>query len=465
MATNEEQPQQQVRLTVVDPPKFDLESYISNYEGHTRLDRLHFIGVTSAYLSTDAFHMAIAEAKQGKDTARYLKLTEDFNEVSPNDPMAMTDMGWVEQKNREVKAEQEKLEHELKSYKNNLIKESIRMGNEDLGHFYYACGDYGNASKAYLRMRENCTSTKHIADLNLRLVYVSVALKSWTAVQAHVVKLDVAQLKAEERIKVDPVVSVCSGLAQMCTHNFREAATQFLTTPPSFVTLEPLAGIKWQKEILTGNDVAVYGGLCALASMDRSDLQDHVLQNNDFRNFLELEPHIRRAISLFCSSKYSACLEVLEGYRTDYLLDIYLAPVLHDIYRAIRTKCIVQYFIPFSCVTLDEMARKFQTTGAGQKIETELLEMIIAGVLNARIDLVDRLLISPPTNPRYTVHSDALAMAERYDQTLRLRLTRMNMLGAGLELRPSKHEPRENMPGISEGLGASLRGLGSRMGF
>lgn len=107
--------------------------------GHTRLDRLHFIGITSAYLSTDAFHMAITEAKQGKDTGRYLQLTEDFNELSPNDPMANTDMAWVEQKNREVKAEHEKLEHELKSYKNNLIKESIRVHTTHL--FRYIAAD------------------------------------------------------------------------------------------------------------------------------------------------------------------------------------------------------------------------------------------------------------------------------------------------------------------------------------
>jgi hypothetical protein len=36
-------------------------------------------------------------------------------------------MAWAEKTSREVKEEQDKLEHELKSYKNNLIKESIRV--------------------------------------------------------------------------------------------------------------------------------------------------------------------------------------------------------------------------------------------------------------------------------------------------------------------------------------------------
>ena len=36
---------------------------------------------------------------------------------------------------------QQKLESDLVAYKNQLIKESIRMGNNDLGDFYYNRGD------------------------------------------------------------------------------------------------------------------------------------------------------------------------------------------------------------------------------------------------------------------------------------------------------------------------------------
>jgi COP9 signalosome complex subunit 1 len=337
------------------------------------------------------------------------------------------------------------------------------MGNEDLGHFYYDTGDYGNAHKAYMKMREHCTSNKHLADMTLRLVSTSITQKSWLSVQSNLAKVDAAQLKGDEKTKLEPIVSSSTGLAQMAIGNFREAATSFLNTSPLYLSAEPSAGISWQKDVISCNDVAVYGGLCALASMDRSDLQDKVLGNSEFRNFLELEPHIRRAINLFCNSKYSACLEVLEGYRNDYLLDIYLSSVLNTIYGRIRTKSIVQYFIPFSCVTLDEMASKFPTPGF--RIENELEEMINNGTLDARIDLVERLLISPPNNPRHNVHADALAMAEKYDHSLRLRLTRLNMLAAGMEVKAEKGSGEKMSSGMGEGIGASLRGLGSKMGF
>jgi len=444
-------------------PKFDLESYIANYAGFTRIDRLHHIGAHSPYLAVDAYRLAIAEAKKGKNVGLYTALVEQLRDITSEDSAARMDTAWVEKKTRDVQAEQERLEHELKSYKNNLIKESIRMGNEDLGHFYYDTGDYQAALKAYMRMRENCTSNKHLADMTLRLVFVSVAQNSWLSVQSNLAKVDAIQLKGDEKIKLDPIISAVGGLSHMAMGNYRDASTYFLRTSPSYLVAEPAASIKWQTHVISGNDVAVYGGLCALASMERSELQDKVLANSEFRNFLELEPHIRRAMNLFCNSKYSACLEVLEGYRTDYLLDVYLSKVLHVIYGRIRTKSIVQYFIPFSCVTLDEMSSKFPPT-ADSSIEHELEEMINSKTLAARIDLVDRLLISPPMNPRHEVHAEALAMAESYDHTLRLRLMRVNMQAVGMEVAAGRNTAEMMSSGsMRESLGASLRGIGSKM--
>ncbi|RYN39804.1 COP9 signalosome complex subunit 1 [Alternaria arborescens] len=449
-------------IVVKDPPKFDLESYIANYTGYTRIDRLHHIGAHSPYLAADAYRLAIAEAKRGKNVDLYTTLVEQFSRIAPQDPASVTDTAWVEKKTREVREEHDRLEHELKSYKNNLIKESIRMGNEDLGHFYYDTGDFSNALKAYMKMREHCTSPKHLADMTLRLVYVSIAQKSWTNVLANLAKSEATQIKGDDKAKMEPIISACSGLCHMATGNYREAATAFLGTSAAYLTAEPAAYITWQKEVISGNDIAVYGGLCALAYMDRSDLQNKVLANSEFRNFLELEPHIRRAINLFCNSKYSACLEVLEGYRNDYLLDVYLSKMLNTIYSRIRTKSIVQYFIPFSCVTLDEMTSKFPPA-EGRTIDEDLEEMINQRVLNARIDLVDRLLICPHTDPRHDVHADALKMAEEYDHTLRLRLTRLNLQAASMEI--SSNKSNEKSSGMGGSIGDTFRGLGQKIGF
>ncbi|KAF2756364.1 PCI-domain-containing protein [Pseudovirgaria hyperparasitica] len=426
-------------LVVRDLPKFDLDSYIQHYDDRTRFDRLMLIGTTSTVLSLDALRLAVQQAERGKDVEAYLTATSALSQVAPNDPAGQVDQKLVDHKLKVIKAESERLEKELKGYRNNLIKESIRMGNEDLGRHYYSTGELAESWKAYQRMRDYCTNANNIVDMLFRLILVGIQQKQWQSVMSQLIKANSSGQKSDSRTEHEPIIKALMGLCSMEMGNFRQAAKEFMVTKFAYGNLENQGQIAWQKEVLTQNDIAVYGGLCALASMDREELREKVLNNPEFRQYLELEPHIRRAISLFCSSKYSACLEQLDAYRTDYLLDVYLNPVLRMLYGTIRSKCIVQYFIPFECVTLEEMTNAFQSTGEG-KIETELVEMIEKGVLKARIDLVEGLLIAPKTNSRHAVQEDAIKAAKAYENTLRLRLLQLNMKAAGLEIKSSKQQ-------------------------
>ena len=95
--------------------------------GKTRIHRLHHIGTTSSYLYLEALKAAIKEARAGKDVKLYELTTNALYDILPNDPDAILDIAWVDRTNQILKAESTRLELELKGYKNNLIKESIRV--------------------------------------------------------------------------------------------------------------------------------------------------------------------------------------------------------------------------------------------------------------------------------------------------------------------------------------------------
>ncbi|KAI9841358.1 MAG: hypothetical protein M1837_000741 [Sclerophora amabilis] len=435
-------------VVTTEPPKFDLDAYVSNYVGRTRFDRLFTIGTSSSFLSVDALKAAVAEAKRGKDVERYLAAVETLRQITPNDPEVNPDTTWVEKTSKQVKAETDRLEFELKGYKNNLIKESIRMGNEDLGAHYHAIGELGQAFRALSRMRDHCTSPKHILEMYLKLIIVAVEQGNWIAVQSNAMKIGNLQLKPDDEAEVQPKLHASMGLAQLASRNYRDAAFNFLRT-------EPALGSSFSR-VISPNDVAVYGGICALASMDRNELQTEVLENSAFRTFLELEPQIRRAITFFCNSKYSHCLEILEAYKTDYLLDINLQRHIPDLYSAVRSKSIVQYFIPFSCVTLDSMAQAFATKEGS--IEDELVSMIEQGTLEARIDTQNKLLTSKQTDTRAAVHRETLAIAKTYEQNARIHLMKMITINAGLEILAPK-----NNQGMYGGAGGGILNNGPGM--
>ena len=88
----------------------------------------------------------------------------------------------------------------------------------------------------------------------------------------------------------------------------------------------------------------MYGGLCALATFDRSKLHKEVLISNTFKLFLELEPQLRDVIINFYESKYGKCLTQLEDMRDNMMLDIYLASHVNTLFSMIRSRSLVQYF-------------------------------------------------------------------------------------------------------------------------
>lgn len=95
--------------------------------GRTRFERLYTIGTSSTQLCLEALKAAVTEAKQGKDVQRYEIATSALLEIAPQDLDAVPDQAWIDRIKKQVKAETDKMELELKGYKNNLIKESIRV--------------------------------------------------------------------------------------------------------------------------------------------------------------------------------------------------------------------------------------------------------------------------------------------------------------------------------------------------
>lgn len=86
------------------------------------------IGQCSPTLCIDALKSAVAEAKKGKDVRRYREVWNYMRVAAPNIPEAQFDKKWIEATDAANAAETKRLEKELKAYKNNLVKESIRVG-------------------------------------------------------------------------------------------------------------------------------------------------------------------------------------------------------------------------------------------------------------------------------------------------------------------------------------------------
>lgn len=457
------------------PPTFDLDTWASNYESGPMLQlRLAHVASRCPSLARQALTLSLADAKKGKDVQIYNRLCDLAANLGFKD-LGKQDTEWASRKDEENRRELARLESELKGYKNNLIRESIRMGQEELAMHHLLTGGpipdstnpqsltssgYQAAYQTFGKMRDFCTTPAHINSMTLRLIYTAL-LQAVTAQQSgsssssmhfNSVSINSNRLrgtgvKEEEQSKLTPMAHVVAGIAYMGLGGYREAAKSFLQTSFDYHNSGGIYNADFERSVASANDVAIYGGLCALATMTREELMNEVL-GGTFRAFLEQEPHMRKAIVLYTTAKYQACIDTLRRYYSDWSLDVFLGASssssgshVDRLFARIRERSITAYFSSFSEVSLASLASTFPPTSKDpDAMEMEVLSMIESGTLDARLDVVNGVLEAPQKDTRRETHHNAQKAAQEVERTLLLRLHRVNMTLAGLEIPKSKSQ-------------------------
>jgi len=221
------------------------------------------------------------------------------------------------------------------------------MGYNDLGDHYYKRGDLDNALKSYVRTRDYCTSSKHITQMCLNVIKVSIELNNFGHVITYANKaLATSDIKKEVKSRCflsvrnpffiffpQPIVAAkltCAvALHHLSRSEFRMAALKFIET--SFDIHNNFT------DVISSQDIGTYGALCALASFNRNELKTNVgylifffcfsvakfcsfrvaqvLNNANFRLFLELCPEVRTLVTNFINSRYADCFKYIDNSK------------------------------------------------------------------------------------------------------------------------------------------------------
>ncbi|PSS24349.1 COP9 signalosome complex subunit 1 like [Actinidia chinensis var. chinensis] len=411
---------------IISGEQLDVEAYAALYSGRTKIARLLFVSdrCDVASMQLETLRMAYDEVKKGENTQLFREVVQKIDgRLGPN---YGPDPAWADAVDRRAEQRKEKLENELNAYRTNLIKESIRMGYNDFGDFYYAHGALGDAFKNYIRTRDYCTTSKHIIHMCLNAILVSIEMGQFTHVANYVGKAE-QNSDALEPITVAKL-RAAAGLALLETKKYKLAARKFLETSPEL-------GNNYS-EVIAPQDIATYGGLCALASFDRAELKSKVIDNINFRNFLELVPEMRELIHDFYSSHYASCLDYLGNLKANLLLDIHLHDHVETLYNEIRHKALIQYTHPFVSVDLQMMANAFKTSVTG--LEKELEALITDNQIQARIDSHNKILYARHADQRNATFQRVLQTGSEFDRDVKAMLLRANLIKHDYNLKISR---------------------------
>ncbi|KAG6839785.1 hypothetical protein C0991_011700, partial [Blastosporella zonata] len=437
---------------------FDVESYISNYTGRTAIDRLIHIVQTCPSIAPEAFQLAVQHILQSRNTAIYKSLLTAYERAAstttlPNPvELAPLDMAWADDTTAKNQAERVKLEVELKTYSNNMIKESIRMAHRDLGLFYRSVGEYSIALKHFAKIREYCATSQHVLDMCLSVLEILLEQRNYSHLSSYIFKaeaaLDAAQNTANagnggngggigssgvptpsvttgkkksslERQQVQSKLDLATALSQLGQSNYEKAAYSFLRIGSA----KELGD--WVGAIIAPGDIAVYGTLCALSSLPRSALRTHLQGNAVFGVFIEQEPYIRELVQAYMISDFKTVLELLDRYSTRHLIDIHLARHVQELIDQIRNWAVVLYFQPFATIKLGRMSKAFGWTV--EEVEKNVVQLIQSGKIQGRVDSQNKILYAKKTDYRANLFARAIKTGTDIQATNRKLLLRMKL--------------------------------------
>jgi COP9 signalosome complex subunit 1 len=406
-----------INRTMVENTTLDLEAYAGSYTGLAKLLRLMHIASRCRPLRIDALRLALTHVQTTHNVIMYQnihkQLMEAINNQSrlpdgvPAASIPALDVQWIETTQKRAALKVEKLDMDLKNYKSNSIKESIRRGHDDLGDHYLDCGDLANALKCYSRARDYCTTARHLVNMCLNVIKVSIYLQNWTHVTTYVSKAETTSFLTEPNKEGNQAVvtklNIASGLGELMCNKYKAAARLFLSANLDHCDFP---------ELISPNNIATYGTLCALATFDRQEIQRLVLNSSSFKLFLELEPQLRDVVYKLHNSQYASSLKLLDAMKDNFVLDLYLASHVEVLYSQIRNRALCQYFSPYLSADMRKMAESFNTTVTG--LEEELMQLILEGKISARIDSHNKVLYAKDLDQRSITFEKAFAMGEEY---------------------------------------------------
>ncbi|KAF9078640.1 G protein pathway suppressor 1 [Rhodocollybia butyracea] len=404
-------------VVVDDNHPFELDSYIANYTGRTAIDRLTHIVSVCPSVAVEAFTLAVQLIQKSRDPGLYQSLCHAYDQVCAYSDTRLPNLSelpaiqskWAEETLKKNHSEKMKLEAELKNYSNNMIKESIRMGHRDLAEFFRSVGDYPSALKHWTKSREFCTTSQHVLDGCLSTIELLIEQRNYAHLPNYVFKAEAAleavassaasAAKAEsttaaglsrkttsamtpDREIMQSKLDFATALAQLAQSNYERAAYHFLRLSSGTGSGGGLGD--WFGKLASPGDIAIYGSVCALASLSRSGFKAQVLENLSFSVYIEQEPHVREMIEAYMASNFKGVLETLGKYNTRHTIDLHLYPHLTALNALTRNRLVSLYFAPFSSIKLDRMAQAFGWSV--EDTEEYVVGLVRSGDIGGRVD-------------------------------------------------------------------------------
>ncbi|KAJ1918894.1 hypothetical protein H4219_002344 [Mycoemilia scoparia] len=345
---------------------------------------------------------------------------------------------WIENTSKAAKSRLDELEKELGNAKSSMVKESNRLAQLSIANYLISIGSFSEAFKSLMNSREFVTKEEHRIELYLGIIQVGLFSTNFGFISSFFPHIEKNKDIIDKIPEAMCSIQIAGGLSKLDEGQYSQAATFF-----SGVTFSPNFDIHG---IVSSRDVAIYGTMCGLAGYTRQQLRDNMLNNTDFKQFMQMEPWTLEFLENFYYARYSAFLKLLNKVQPYCLTDIYLANHTDALISEIRTRVLLFYTQIYSQVDINEMNRQLQWASDPELLEKDLIKLIQGGLIHGKVDSYSMVLHIYPPQLREEAIEKIEAMAPRLEAQIDLAKTRIQLIQEGHlpENLTPKDQGREN---------------------
>ena len=289
----------------------DLDYLMQFYDDHGKLKRLEFI-MQDSKLKLDCLERSLPILLNLKSADQYQQMLKKLNNW--RETLGLTLVTGNIQQLSEISHSNtlklSRLEQELKTYNSNFIRESIRIGNLELAEFYYSQGDLQQSLKYYSIAKDNSSTQIHNCEQLLKIIELGIELQNYQVVFSSINKCCSILNQMPHNDALMNRLVLLNGVYHLEMGNFKQACLEMMK-------------LKYQNEtiwsLISGRDIAIYSVLLMLVTMDRLELKE-MMENQDFKQYLELEPKIREILRLFYLSDFKQVFTLLNEFKVLFVI-------------------------------------------------------------------------------------------------------------------------------------------------
>jgi len=216
-------------------------------------------------------------------------------------------------------------------------------------------------------------------------------------------------------------------LFHLINGKLEDCAITLLNVPQTCLDVEDLS----VNDLATISDIVMYISLCSLATMERDRFCTDVIENPDFREWLEREDcaTMKRLVESVFNCHWSVAWNTLLEVETSAKYDKFLGKHVPGMMQTIRSKILLQYFKPYQRVKFDTMGKEFGVDPL--LLEDAFLRLIESQKLNARIDGINHELVRYLPDNRVNAFESTTESGDKFDMWARRDVFYANIVDGG----------------------------------